>query len=147
MGFEFSELLDRTEAHLESERLHGWDPYDALCSPLFDMPVLRSQRVLRFGAQQVLKRVPWNHRPLLRIEKQLNPVAVALYAQGQCLRAISEPETAGTRRRAVAAAIEHAPCVGVDGLFRRLLGLPSSTGKHVTPRFRAARQPSSQPAW
>ena len=35
--------LNRLEAHLVQERLRGYDPYDALCSPLFR---LRMQKLL-----------------------------------------------------------------------------------------------------
>lgn len=83
--------LDRAEQHLEAEGLRGFDPYDGLSSPLFALPGLRSQRLLRFGAQQLLKRSPWNVRGLLRIPKQLNPVSVGLYLQGQAHRADCRP--------------------------------------------------------
>jgi hypothetical protein len=85
--------LDGAEQHLESEELRGFDPYDGLSSPLFALPWLRSQRLLRFGAQQLVKRSPWNVRGLLRIRKQLNPVAVGLYLQGQVHRAHSRPSS------------------------------------------------------
>lgn len=78
--------LDAVERRLELEDLRGWDPYDALCSPLFVLPVLRSNRALRYAAQQAVKRAPWNLRPLLRIPKQLNPVSIGLYLQGQAVR-------------------------------------------------------------
>jgi hypothetical protein len=89
--------LDRAEQHLESEGLRGFDPYDGLSSPLFALPGLRSQRRLRFGAQQLVKRSPWNVRGLLRIRKQLNPVAVGLYLQGQAHRAQTRPSSAERR--------------------------------------------------
>ncbi len=90
--------LDRTEHHLQAERLRGWDPFDGLCSPLFSLPVLRSQRLLRFAAQQLIKRSRWNVRPLLRVPKQLNPVTIGLYLQGQAQRAAADPESRGRRR-------------------------------------------------
>jgi hypothetical protein len=90
--------LDDVERYLEAERLRGWDPYDALCSPVFRLPVLRANHLLRFAAQQVVKRSRWNVRRVLRIEKQLNPVSVGLYVQGQAQRAAASPETAGARR-------------------------------------------------
>lgn len=90
-------LLDPAERHLRDERLRGWDPYDALCSPVFRLPMLRSSHLLRWGAQQVLKRLGVNLRPLLRIEKQLNPVTVGLYLQGLAHRAEAEDD-ANSRR-------------------------------------------------
>lgn len=98
--------LDRTERYIRDERLRGYDPYDALCSPLFRAPVLRSSRLLRFGTQQVVKRLPVNVRPLLRIRKQLNPVTVALFLQGLTHRATVEPETTDARRGEVARCVE-----------------------------------------
>jgi hypothetical protein len=95
---EVESALNRTERHLEDERLRGWDPFDGLCSPLFSLPILRSQRRVRFAAQQVIKRTPRNLRPRLRIPKQLNPVTVGLYLQGQAHRAAAWPATAERRR-------------------------------------------------
>ena len=67
---------------MASEKLLGWDPYDALTSPIFRLPLLRSNWLLRFGAQQVVLRFPINLRPLLRTPRQLNAVTVGLYIQG-----------------------------------------------------------------
>lgn len=67
---------------LLADDLAGWDPYDGLTSPLFRLPGLRSSWLVRFGAQQVILRAPFNLRPLLRIEPQVNAVTVALYLQG-----------------------------------------------------------------
>ena len=90
--------LDRTEDYLEREDLRGWDPYDALSSPLFSLPVLRSSRMLRFAAQQLVKRARWNPRPLLRIPRQLNPVSIGLYLQGLAQRGDGDLATVGIRR-------------------------------------------------
>jgi hypothetical protein len=88
---------DRAERHLAEQHLRGWDPYDALSSPLFRLPVLRSNRLLRFGSQQLLKRSPVNLRPALRVPKLLNPVSVGLYLQGQAHLALARPGTAEER--------------------------------------------------
>lgn len=95
---EIERALDATEAHLEREDLHGWDPYDALCSPVFALPGLRSNRRLRFVAQQLVKRSPVNLRPLLRIPRQLNPVSIGLYVQGLANRANGDPAGLEGRR-------------------------------------------------
>ena len=104
IGPEVERTLDRTENHLEAERLRGWDPFDGLCSPVFSLPVVRSQRTVRFAAQQIIRRSRWNLRPLLRIPRQLNPVTVGLYLQGQALRAAAHPESAARRRESAARA-------------------------------------------
>ncbi|MBV8988845.1 MAG: hypothetical protein JO372_09835 [Solirubrobacterales bacterium] len=98
-------MLDAVERHLERADFSGWDPYDALCSPLFRMPLLRSNRIMRFGAQQLLKRSRWNLRPALGIEKQVNPVSIGLYIQGQAQRVAREPLTAEVRRDKAQAAV------------------------------------------
>ncbi|HYF03945.1 MAG TPA: prenyltransferase/squalene oxidase repeat-containing protein [Patescibacteria group bacterium] len=74
----------RTEKFITKEKFRGYDPYDALLSPLFKLPVLNSWKIPRLGTQQVLKRLPVNLRPLLGIEKGYNPVTLGL-----CLQAYS----------------------------------------------------------
>ena len=105
VGPPLEEALDAVERHLELEDLRGWDPYDALCSPLFALPGLRSNRVLRLGAQQALKRTRFNPRPLLRIAKHANPVSIGLYVQGQAQRAASDPARTQLRRTKAEAAV------------------------------------------
>ena len=72
----------RTREVMKRADLLGWDPYDALTSPIFKLPILRSSWLARFGAQQVVLRSPVNLRPILRTPKQRNPVTVGLYIQG-----------------------------------------------------------------
>jgi len=96
------QALDAVERRLELDDLRGWDPYDGLCSPLFALPVLRSNRTMRYGAQQVVKRSRWNLRPVLRVPRQLNPVSIGLYLQGQSQRAIGDPDSLEWRRRPLA---------------------------------------------
>jgi hypothetical protein len=67
---------------LAAAAYRGYDPYDALASPLFRLPWLRRAKLPRWGAQQILKRLPVNVRPLLRIPMGYNPVTLALALQG-----------------------------------------------------------------
>lgn len=67
--------------YMEKEEFKGYDPYDGLTSPLFELPVFKSSRKLRFLAQQAVKRSPVNLRPLLAIKKRLNPVTLGLAIQ------------------------------------------------------------------
>jgi hypothetical protein len=97
--------LDRLESYLVRERFRGHDPYDALASPLFRLPVLRSSRWIRIGATQALKRAPLNLRPLLRIPKGYNPVTVALVLEASAYRALAEPEHEHIHRRRVSECI------------------------------------------
>lgn len=90
--------LGRLEAHIVGERLRGYDPYDALSSPLFRLPLLRSSRWIRIAAEQALKRFPYNIRPLLGIPKGYNPVTVAFVLEASAYRALAEPEREDTHR-------------------------------------------------
>ncbi len=67
--------------YIEQEKYRGYDPYDALKSPLFRLPILRSHKWLRFATQQFVKRAPVNLRPLLAVPKGLNPVSLGLCIQ------------------------------------------------------------------
>ena len=71
-----------TRAAMAREGLKGHDPYDALLSPLFRIPILRSRWLPRFAAQQIVLRSKVNLRGILRVPSQLNPVTVGLYVQG-----------------------------------------------------------------
>jgi hypothetical protein len=86
--------IKRLEAHILAERYRGYDPYDALMSPAFRLPVLRSSRIVRLGAQQVLRRSPVNLRPLLGIRKGYNPVTLALVLEAFAYLAQVEPQRA-----------------------------------------------------
>ena len=90
--------LDELEAYLVAQHYRGWDPYDALMSPLFRLPVLRSSKWIRVGAEQALKRFPYNIRPLLGIAKGYNPVTLAFVLEGSVYRAATDPEGADVHR-------------------------------------------------
>jgi hypothetical protein len=90
--------LDKLEAYLVGQRYRGWDPYDALMSPLFRLPVLRSSKWIRVGAEQALKRLPFNIRPLLGIAKGYNPVTLAFVLEGSVYRAATDPERVDVHR-------------------------------------------------
>jgi len=90
--------LDRLEAHLVAERFRGYDPYDALCSPLFRLPLLRSAKWPRLAAQQALKRLPYDVRPLLGIRKSYDPVTLAFVLEASAYRAQVDTERAEVHR-------------------------------------------------
>ena len=89
---ELTQAIVKTEAYISREKFRGYDPYDALKSPLFRLPILRSQKYMRLAAQQVLKRLPLNIRPLLGIEKGYNPVTLGLCIQAFSYLASSVPD-------------------------------------------------------
>jgi hypothetical protein len=74
--------LLKLSSYIEAQNYMGYDPYDALKSPLFNLPVLRSNKTLRFVAQQLVKRFPVNVRSILAIPKGYNPVTLGLCLQG-----------------------------------------------------------------
>ena len=123
-GTTLEQALDAVERHLELEELRGWDPYDTLCSPLFRLPILRSNHLLRFAAQQTLKRSPWNLRPLLRVPKQLNPVSIGLYLQAQAHRAVRDPDSLEWRRDQGRAAVERLAAAVTTGYHGSCWGYP-----------------------
>jgi hypothetical protein len=67
---------------IKREELRGYDPYDGLESPLFGKRPLSQMRLARLAAQQMIRRLPLNARPLLGIGKGYNPVTVAFVLQG-----------------------------------------------------------------
>lgn len=76
------DTLLRLDKFINDSHYHGYDPYDGLKSPLFRLPFLRSNKSIRFGFQQSVKRLPFNIRPLLAIPKGYNPVTLGLCLQG-----------------------------------------------------------------
>jgi hypothetical protein len=90
--------LELLETHLEAEEFRGYDPYDALSSPLFRLPVLRSSKWLRIAAEQALKRSPINLRPVLGIPKGYNPVTLAFVLEASAYGAQVEPQRADAYR-------------------------------------------------
>lgn len=87
--------LERLKAYIEKEKYAGFDPYDALSAPLFQLPFFKSNKIIRFGIQQLVKRSPFNLRPLLKIPKGINPVTLGLCLQGytSLLESGSYPES------------------------------------------------------
>ena len=68
----------KLDAWIEAQQFRGWDPHDALNSPIV--------RALTFGSRylgivwlQAVKRSPVNLRPLLRVPKGFNPKAMGLF--------------------------------------------------------------------
>jgi hypothetical protein len=76
------EALDETEAYVRRQDFRGYDPYDVLLSPLFQLPLLRSSHFVRLAAQQMVRRFPVNLRPLLGIEKHASAVTLARMLEG-----------------------------------------------------------------
>jgi hypothetical protein len=72
--------------YCRSESWAGYDPYDALNSNIARLSPAR-QKIARTFLTQLIKRSPFNFRPLLGIKKALNPKGVALAARAIILLA------------------------------------------------------------
>jgi hypothetical protein len=70
------EALEKLAGALERCDYRGWDPYDALTSPLLEAVCFA--RPLRRAAVQLVKRSPVNLRPLLRVPQLPHAKGVAL---------------------------------------------------------------------
>ena len=73
--------LEILKSYVDKERFAGYDPYDALNSP-----VLRGMscdnKYLRIAFTQGLKRLPFNLRPLFLVPKDYNPKGLGLFLWG-----------------------------------------------------------------
>lgn len=63
--------------YIESESFRGYDPYDALNSPIIKF-LSNNSKWLKIGATQILRKMPINLRPLLLISKDYNPKGMGL---------------------------------------------------------------------
>jgi hypothetical protein len=66
-------------AYCQANDWAGYDPYDAVNSPVFAALPFLNSRLPRLFLTQVLKRSPINIRRFLRIPKTQNPKAIALF--------------------------------------------------------------------
>ena len=73
--------ITKLQNYIETDGFKGYDPYDALSSPLLRF-LSFNQTYLRIAFIQALKRVPLNVRPLLLINKDHNPKGLGLFLLG-----------------------------------------------------------------
>ena len=78
---EVQHCLEEILSYIELEYYAGYDPYDALNSPLLKA-LSCNKRFFRIAFIQVLKRFPFNIRPLLGIKKDFNPKGIGLFLWG-----------------------------------------------------------------
>ena len=80
----FQEILKEAIADLlhycQDNDWAGYDPYDALSSRVFRKLPFFHNKFCRLAFTQAMKRSPMNMRPLLRVPKEQNPKALALFA-------------------------------------------------------------------
>lgn len=84
--------VKKLQKYIELNECKGYDPYDALNSPIFNLPAFENNKPIRFGAQQFVKRFPINIRPLLLVPKGLNPVSLGLCIQAYAYLSQAFPE-------------------------------------------------------
>ncbi len=65
--------------YCEANHWEGYDPYDALNSRLLKLIPFLDSKIPRIAFTQVLKRVPFNLRPLLLIPRTQNPKAMGVF--------------------------------------------------------------------
>lgn len=76
-----TQAISLLQVYAEDRNYAGYDPYDALTSPL--MPALSmGTRAGRIAWTQLLRRLPINIRPLLLIRPGHNPKALGLFLEG-----------------------------------------------------------------
>jgi len=78
---DIEKVIKEVEDYIIKEDYKGYDPFDALNSPLFRLPILSTNKTIRFFAQQIFRRLPINFRPQLGIKKEVNPVTLGFCIQ------------------------------------------------------------------
>ncbi len=74
-------VLDDLRRYVEDQEFRGYDPFDALNSPVLEALAGRS-KYLKIAMTQALKRCPVNLRPLLGVKKGRNPKGLGLFLWG-----------------------------------------------------------------
>ena len=64
--------LFRLFEYIEKENLRGYDPFDALNSPIINQ-LTGSSKWLKIAFTQLFRRMPFNLRPVFGISKDYNP--------------------------------------------------------------------------
>jgi hypothetical protein len=73
--------ITKLRNYIESEGFKGYDPYDALNSPILKA-ISFEKKYLRIAFIQTLKKFPFNLRPFLGIKKDYNPKGLGLFLWG-----------------------------------------------------------------
>ena len=78
-GNDVRAVISKFVAHCRRNDWAGYEPYDALNSPVLKALPFLDSRIPRLILTQTLKRMPFNIRRLMLIEKTQNPKAIALF--------------------------------------------------------------------
>lgn len=86
MAIDLEQVYDRLFLYCKKEDFAGYDPFDGLNSPLFQLTPLKHYRLARLAWLQMFKRSRVNLRPALWVEKGVNPKGLALFALAELSR-------------------------------------------------------------
>ena len=115
-----AEAVARLRSYVESADYAGYDPYDALNSPLIRLVGCKSKWV-RIASTQFLRRCPVNLRPLLGIRKGHNPKGIGLFLWGYAkLFKVHQDQHSLDRIQYLLGLLDR---LRSQGVFRELLGL------------------------
>jgi hypothetical protein len=87
---EIEKAEEKLRRYCEAVDFRGWDPWDALASPLLQIPPF-TLRLPRWGANHLIKIAPINVRPLLGIKKDCFAKGLALFLSAYALRQKRHP--------------------------------------------------------
>ena len=82
---EITDASERLDAWIEAQAFKGYDPYDALNSPLLKT-LSFNNHMLRAGWVQLFKRSPVNLRPFTGVQKGFNPKGMGLFLDSYLLK-------------------------------------------------------------
>ena len=77
---EIVSIIEGVRRTIEKDHYKGYDPYDALNSPLIKRTAFN--KYIRMAFIQSLKKMPFNLRPVLGIKKSYNPKGLGLLLWG-----------------------------------------------------------------
>ena len=86
MKTDFVKIYDQLFAWCKQEDFAGYDPFDGLNSKIFQATPLKYFTLPRLAWLQMVKRSSKNLRPVLKIEKGVNPKGIALFALAELSR-------------------------------------------------------------
>lgn len=86
MAIDFENAYEKLFAYCQRENFAGYDPFDGLNSRIFQASPLKYFAFSRLAFLQLVKRSSKNLRPLLKIEKGINPKGIALFALAELAR-------------------------------------------------------------
>lgn len=83
---DFEQIYDQLFGYCEQENFAGADPFDGLNSKIFQATPLKYFTLSRLAWLQMVKRSGRDLRPLLKIEKGVNPKGIALFSSAELAR-------------------------------------------------------------